>query len=147
MHTVHRTPTVGLTTRSSRDIQTDLLVIPVFEDDDLADESELDGASGGDIAKARTRGEFKGKLFDLFITPVRGWKAPRVALIGAGPRKDCSTDTLRRIAVTAGLGARQRRIPNLAIVHRPGTSVTPAQAAQALAEGVVLANFRVVHPQ
>ena len=141
MHTVHRTPTVGLTTRSSRDIQTDLLVIPVFEEDDLADESELDAASGGDIGQARTRGEFKGKLFDLFITPVRGWKAPRVALIGAGARKDCSTDTLRRIAVTAGLGARQRRIPRIAIVHRPGTSVTPEQAAQALAEGVVLANF------
>ena len=141
MHTVHRTPTVGLTSRSSRDIQTDLLVIPVFEDDDLADEPDLDSASGGDIAQARGRGEFKGKLFDLFITPVRGWKAPRVALIGAGARKDCSADTLRRIAVTAGLGARQRRIPRIAIVHRPGTPGTPEQAVQALAEGVVLANF------
>ncbi len=141
MHTVHSTPTVGLTTRSSRDIETDLLVIPVFEDDDLADESELEAASGGDIALARGRGEFKGKLFDLFITPVRGWKAPRVMLIGAGSRKDCSTDSVRRIAVTAGLAARQRRIPRIAIVHRPGTSVTSEQAAQVLAEGVVLANF------
>src|SRR5688572_3167090 len=141
MHTVHRTPAVALTSRSSRDIQTDLLVIPVFEDDDLSDESELDSASSGDIAQARGRGEFKGKLYDLFITPLRGWKTPRVALIGAGARKDCSTDTLRRIAVAAGLGARQRRIPRIAIVHRPGTSVTPEQAAQVLAEGVVLANF------
>ena len=141
MHTVHRTPTVALTTRSSRDIDTDLLVIPVFEDDDLADEPELDAASGGEIGRVRTRGEFKGKAFELFITPVRGWKAPRIALIGAGSRKSFTPDTLRRIAITAGLGARQRRVLRIAIVHRPGTSVSPEQAAQVLAEGVILANF------
>ena len=141
MHTAHRTPIVGLTGRSSRDIETDLVVIPVFEDDDLSDESELDAASGGEIGRARSRGEFKGKPFDLFMTPVSGWKSPRVTLIGAGRRKDCSGDTLRRIAVTAGLGARTRRIPRIAIVYRPGTPVSPEVAAQALAEGAILANF------
>jgi leucyl aminopeptidase len=141
MHTAYRTPAVALTGRSSRDITSDLLVIPVFEDDDLSDEPELDSASGGDIGGARTRGEFKGKLYDLFITPVKGWRTPRVALIGAGSRKDCSTDTLRRLAITAGLAARQRRIPRIAIVHRPGTQVPPEQAAQVLAEGAILANF------
>jgi leucyl aminopeptidase len=141
MHTAHRTPAVSLTGRASREIEADLLVIPVFEDDDLSDESELDAASGGDIGHARGRGEFKGKPYDLFITPVRGWKAPRVALIGAGSRKDCSTETLRRIAVTAGLAARTRRIPRIAILFRPGTSVAAENAVQVLAEGFVLANF------
>ena len=141
MHTAYRTPAVALTSRSSRDIASDLLVIPVFEDDDLSDEPELDSASGGDIAGARTRGEFKGKLYDLFLTPVRGWNTPRVALIGAGTRKGCSADTLRRLAITAGLAARQRRIARLAIVHRPGAPVSPEQAAQVLAEGAILANF------
>jgi leucyl aminopeptidase len=141
MQTVHRTPAVTLTAHSSRDIDTDLLVVPVFEDDDLADEGELDAASGGDIGLARGRGEFKGKAFDVFVTPLRGWKAKRVALVGAGPRKEFASDRLRRIATTAGLVARQRHIPRIAIVHRPGTAVTPEQAAQVIAEGAILANF------
>src|SRR5688572_818193 len=141
MHTVHKTPAIALTARASRDLDTDLLVIPVFEDDDLADEAGLDEATGGDIAAARARGEFRGKPYDVFVTPLRGWKASRVALIGVGPRKDFSSDKLRRASAAGGLAARQRRVTRVAIVHRAGTSVTPDRAAQVMAEGVILANF------
>ena len=141
MHTVHKTPVITLTSRSSRDIDADLLVIPIFEDDDLADEGGLDEASGGDIGRARQRGEITGKAFELFITALRGWKTSRVGLIGVGPRKDFSADTLRRAATAVGLAVRQRRMTRLAIVHRPGTSIAPERAAQLLTEGVILANF------
>ena len=141
MHTVHKTPAIALTARPSRDLDADLLVIPVFEDDDLADEAGLDEATGGEIAAARARGEFKGKAYDIFCTPLRGWKASRVALIGVGARKDFSADKLRRASTVGGLSARQRRVTRLAIVHRSGTSVTPDRAAQVMAEGVILANF------
>ena len=141
MHTVHKTPAIALTARASRDLDADLLVLPVFEDDDLADEAALDEATGGDIAAARGRGEFRGKPYDVFVTPLRGWKASRVALIGVGARKDFSSDKLRRASATGGLAARQRRVTRIAIVHRPGTSVTPDRAAQVMAEGVILANF------
>src|SRR5688500_15319160 len=141
MHTVHKTPAIALTARASRDLDTDLLVIPVFEDDDLADEAGLDEATGGDIAAARARGEFRGKPYDVFVTPLRGWKANRVALIGVGARKDFSADKLRRASATGGLAARQRRVTRVAIVHRAGTAVTPDRAAQVMAEGVILANF------
>src|SRR5581483_7424179 len=123
------------------DIETDLLVVPIFEDDDLADEAGLDEAADGDIAQARARGEITGKPYDIFLTRLRGWKAARLALVGAGARKDFVSDRLRRIATSAGLAARQRRIPRIAIVHRPGTAVTPEQAAQVIAEGAILANF------
>jgi leucyl aminopeptidase len=141
MHTVHKTPAIALTARASRDLDADLLVIPVFEDDDLADEAGLDEATGGEMAAARARGEFKGKAYDVFVTPLRGWKASRVALIGIGARKDFSADKLRRAAATGGLAARQRRVTRLAVVHRSGTPVTPDRAAQVMAEGVILANF------
>jgi leucyl aminopeptidase len=39
------------------------------------------------------------------------------------------------------LAARQRRLTRIAIVHRPGTGVAAAEAAQVFAEGAVLANF------
>jgi leucyl aminopeptidase len=141
MHTAHRTPTVGVTTRAARDIDTDLLVVPAFEEDPLDDVEDLDSASGGEIAGARSRGEFKGKLFESFSTPLTAWKGTRVLLVGAGPRRELTPDRLRRIAVVGGLTARQRRLARIALVHRSGTSVTPQQAAQVFAEGAVLANF------
>ena len=141
MLTVHRTPGIALTEHASSDIEADLLVFPVFEDDTLADEVGLDSASGGEIAAALARGEITGKVSDLFITAIRGWKARRVALVGVGPREDVTPDRLRRAAVTGALAARQRRLTSIAFVHRPGTSVTPPEAAQVLTEGAVLANF------
>jgi leucyl aminopeptidase len=141
MPTVHKTPTIAVTTSSSRDLAADLLVIPVFEDDDLADEAGLDEASGGLIGSARSRGEFRAKPYDVFIVRLEGWKAARVILVGLGQRKDLTPDRLRRVAATGGLVARQRRVTRLAIVHRPGTPVGPDRAAQVMTEGVILANF------
>ncbi len=141
MLTVHRTPDFALTTRASGDIEADLLIFPVFEDDALADEADLDAAAGGEIAAARARGEIAGKVSDLFVTAVRGWKASRVALVGVGSRKDVSPNRLRRASTIGAAAARQRRLTSIAIVHRPGTGVTAPEAAQVLTEGAVLANF------
>jgi leucyl aminopeptidase len=141
MRTAYTTPDVALTTRPTDEIDADLLVIPVFQDDDLADEPGLDRAAGGEVTRARARGEFKAALFDVFITTAASWKAPRVALVGAGPRADVTADHLRRIAIVGGLAARQRHLTRLALVHRPGTPVGEEQAAQAMAEGVCLANY------
>jgi leucyl aminopeptidase len=143
MHTVHKTPAVTVTAKATRDIDTDLLIIPVFEDDDLADESELDTASGGEYTRARSRGEFRGKAFEQFLTPVADgtWKARRALLVGAGGRKDFSAERLRRIATIGGLTARQRRMTSIAIAARAADSVEGDHAVQALVEGAILANF------
>ena len=75
------------------------------------------------------------------LASVRGWKSSRVALVGVGSRKEFSPDRLRRAATAGALAARQRRLTSIAIVHRPGTDVTPQEAAQVLTEGAILANF------
>ena len=61
--------------RAARDIDADLLV-SVLDDDNLADEPDLDQASGGEISAARRRGEFKGKPYELFITTVARLENP-----------------------------------------------------------------------
>jgi leucyl aminopeptidase len=143
MQTVHKTPAVTVTARKTRDLDADLLVIPVFEDDTLSDEPDLDRASGGEYAGARQRREFTGKPFEQLFTPLAadGWKARRALWIGAGPRADLTTERLRRIATLGGLFARQRRFGSLAIVWRAVEGVGADRAAQALAEGAVLANY------
>src|ERR1041385_6030040 len=114
MQTVHRRPAVTLTARPPGEIDCDLLVIPVFEDDDLGDVPELDDASAGELGRARASGEFRAKPYDVFVTTAAGgWKARRLAMIGAGPRGKCTADTLRRISITGGLAARQRRLTRL----------------------------------
>jgi leucyl aminopeptidase len=142
MHTVHRTPVVALTARELGAIDCDLLVIPVFEDDDLADVPELDAATGGELGRARASSEFRAKPFELFVTTsAAGWKARRLAIVGAGARKSCTADTMRRLAITGGLTARQRRLTRVAIVFRPVSNVSSETAAQAMAEGSIVANF------
>jgi leucyl aminopeptidase len=141
MHSAHHTPAVTVVDVPLPKISTDLLVIPCFEDDTLDGLGDLDAATDGEVGRARARGEFKGKLFELSYTPLTGWSATRMVLVGAGQRREFTTERLRRIATVAGLGARNRRMTRMALVHRPGTPVSAQQAAQVAAEGAVLANF------
>ena len=123
------------------DVDTDLLVLPVFEGEDVAARvAGLDEATAGTVARAAGTREVPGKTFELFLTPVvKGWRAARIGLIGAGKASDYGTERLRRLATAAALAARQRRIARLAFVHRG--DVDAAAAAQAIAEGLMLANF------
>jgi leucyl aminopeptidase len=143
MHMVHKTPAVIVTATATRDLAADLLIIPIFEDDDLTDEGGLDLASGGQYGSARSRGEFRGKAFEQLSTPIEDgtWKTRRALLIGAGSRTDFTAGHLRRIATIGGLAARQRRLTSVAIAARAVDAVPAALAVQALAEGVVLANY------
>ena len=143
MHTVYKTPAVTATTRPIGDLDADFLVIPVFENDDLKGERDLDRASGGEYSAAVKRGAFSGKLYEQLFTPISGdrWKARRALWVGLGPRTELTTEQLRRAATIAGLAARQRRFGSIALVVRSSPAVPVRRAVQALAEGAVLANY------
>ena len=141
MSIVHRTPALTLGDHASQ-LDTELLAVPCFEEDDFADLPVVTEGSAGEVARAQARKEVTGKLYELFLSVlVRDGKTVRLALIGAGPRRDVTTEHLRRVATIAGLAARQRRMTRVAVVHRAGTPVPAAAAVQALAEGLTLANY------
>ncbi len=136
------TPDVAVSARRPDELDADILVIPVFESPAAGEDAWIDDGCGGALGRARSTGEFHGKLFDTFITPVTAasWKTRRALLVGAGPSGEFTPDRLRRVATTAGLYARQRHIMRLAFA--PGASRLPAAtAAQVIAEGACLANF------
>jgi leucyl aminopeptidase len=127
-------------------IDADLLIVPWFEDDPPTGVSGLtgiDGATGGEVARALAAKEFQPKPYEWFMTPVtdRQWRGRRVALIGAGHRADCGSDTVRKLASAAGATARQRHAQRVAFVVRGEGAV--ARLAQAAAEGLTLSEFNV----
>ena len=128
------------TTRAGAAAAVDLLFIPVFQDDTLADVPGLDEATGGEVGRARTTGEFRGKLYDVFATPVTGpgWRARRIALVGAGAAADADAERVRRIAAACGYAARRRRARSVGFLVRGGVS---AAAAQHVADGLSAVEF------
>ncbi|MEX2663399.1 MAG: leucyl aminopeptidase [Vicinamibacterales bacterium] len=134
-------PTFALSTTTAAEVATDLLVVPVFDADSLDDIPGLEAGSDGHISKALASREFQGRPYELFLTPLRGWKAARVALIGAGKRGEFSTERLRRVAAAAALAARHRRVTRIAWLVRGDNPV--AAAVQASAEGLGLSAFSI----
>ena len=132
---------VSFSPARATEVETDLLVLPVFEGEDLvARVPGLGEGTAGAVGRALASGEVQGKPFEIFITPLlHGWRAARVALIGAGPADALDTERLRRLATAAGSMARQRRIKHIAFTNRG--DLDPAAAVQAIAEGLIFANF------
>jgi leucyl aminopeptidase len=122
-------------------IETDLLLLPVFDDENIVEAIPgLDRATGGAVSRAAASREARGRPYELFVTPLAPpWRPARVALLGAGKSAELTTEKLRRLATAAGIAARQRRVARLAFFHRgPGDE---AAGLQAMVEGLLLAAF------
>jgi leucyl aminopeptidase len=136
---------VGCTGAPFGAIDTDVLAVPWFEDEGPAAVPGIDESSGGEVARALESKEFVGKAYDVFIAGVRdsGWRARRLALIGAGKRAAFGSDVARRLASAAGLWARQHRIARVGFVLRAdlGDGPQAVEMTQAIAEGLALAEF------
>ncbi len=135
-------PRLSVTAAAASAVEADTLIIFTFaSDDDLGDVAGLDVATGGAIGRARAAGAMDGAAFQTFGTAIvdETWRARRVILVGAGERKEANAETARRAAATGALTSRQDHAERLAFVNRfVGDG---PQIAQAMAEGIVLANF------
>ncbi|HVL66592.1 MAG TPA: leucyl aminopeptidase [Vicinamibacterales bacterium] len=132
-------PVFSLVTASAETVDADLLIVPVFESDPFDDLGGLEAGSGGQVQRAVASREVQGRPHELFVTPLSGWKAARLALVGAGKRQEFTTERLRRVATTGALAARQRRVQRIAWVVRG--ELPTAAAVQAAVEGIGLASF------
>src|SRR5262249_45420515 len=121
-------------------VDTDLLILPWFQDEPASAVAGVDAASGGEVARALSSKEFQAKPYDLFFAPVsdRSWTPRRIALVGGGAGER-GTELVRRLATAAGLAARGKRVARAAFVVR-GQGDGPA-LARAISEGLTLAEF------
>ncbi len=135
-------PVFSASTETVDRLPVDLLFVPVFQGDDPIDDIPgLDQATGGEIGRARSGGEFKGRIFEFFMTRVvdSAWKPRRIALVGAGRREDLDVERCRRVAAACSYTARLRSIESVGFVVRPCTN--PIADARLVADGLSAAEF------
>lgn len=127
-------------TGNPREADTDLIIVGAFEGQTAALQ-EWSGPTRGEVGRAIASGEFSGKPYELFVTPIveDGYRPGRLAAIGLGPRADFTSDRARRAASAAALAARQRKIARVAFVA--DDPLDSPEMVQALAEGLTLAEF------
>jgi leucyl aminopeptidase len=120
----------------------DLLVVPVFDDDDHTGElAPFDAAVGGDWRRALESGEFRRKPYAIVTARVTAasWRARRLAFIGGGIRRDADALRLRRMAAAAGYAAREQAARSVGWWVRAGAYF--ANWATAAADGLSAAEF------
>ena len=113
-------PVVRLSSGSPAEVDTDLLVVPVFDGEAVAEAlPAVDAATGGEVARAAASGEIKGRLYEIFVTPSSGsgWKPARVAIVGRREGGGFHDRTPAQGGDGGGAdGARRRRIPRVAFL-------------------------------
>ena len=125
-------------------VDTDVVILPWFEDDIPSSVAGVDSATGGELQRALGTKELSGRLYEIFIAAVgnASWKAKRVACVGAGRSTEFTGDLARKVAATGGLAMKQRRIGRAAFAVRTGAGSTDdAEISQAIAEGLTLSEF------
>jgi leucyl aminopeptidase len=123
-------------------LETEALVTYVFEETDPVQGriSEFDQTANGLLRSLAKSGELTGKTLEMtLIHAPAGLKAARLLLVGAGKREQFTSATLRKLAGAALRYLKARSIKQLAFLVRENNATE--ESAQAIAEGVLTANF------
>ena len=123
-------------------IETEALVTYVFEGEKFTGGllAELDATTGGALSKVAASGELTGKMLEttLLYYP-QGLAAQRLLVLGAGKKDKFGTAELRRLAAASVRMLKSRQVKSVAFLARE--SERSAAAAEAITEGLILANF------
>jgi leucyl aminopeptidase len=133
---------VVVETRPVDEIDADVVVIPVFDGEDVL-AGPLEGTSGSlssSVSAAISQKAMTGSLFRSvsFFGP-EGLACSRLLLIGAGEEADLDGERVRRLAGVAVRQVRKDEVASMAFVVRGG--LLPAEAAMAVTEGAILGAF------
>jgi leucyl aminopeptidase len=139
---------ITVETKNAIDVRTAMLVIPVLKLEDAQWRpspriAAVDRALGGQIAAVIASGDFGGKAGEsLLLYPTAEFPAERVQLLGLGEEGKLSAESLRGLAGRALDAAKGRRATNVAICAPRARGIKLPEVTQALAEGLVLANYQ-----
>ena len=139
-------PSFPLSDRPLSETADGWVAVPLFE-------GEEPGALGADppldaeVGRAVGATGFVPRRYDSLVVPASpgALQASALLLVGAGPAREFTPDTARRLAAVAVGAARARGAARLTLLHRQGAGEMEAAAApvwaEAWAEGATLAEF------
>ena len=133
---------VSLDSKRYAELETEALVSYAFEETDPVQGriAEADKAAGGLLKRLARSGELTGKTLEMtLIHAPAGLRAQRLLIVGAGKRDAFTSAGLRKIAGAALRHLKSRSVKQLGFLVRE--SDVTEEAAQAIAEGVIIANF------
>ena len=125
-----------------RQVETDAVVIYVFEDSDIHNEllHTVDAALGGRIQEVLNLGDFKAKLKNSSVLYTHGAiTAPRLLLVGLGSFEELTVEKIRQ---AAGHTARHARDIGLKSVTFPVAAEAQDDWLQAAAEASLLSLYQ-----
>lgn len=132
---------VALAEIHSRKEAVDLLVLPFFQGEKKAENAFSSSLLSPCIKAAIDAGDFKGKDQEmLFLYPPEELDK-RVLLLGFGPKKEVSRESLRLAGASLAKAAWQKKV---AVLHLalPEKSKEGKEAASAIFEGILLGSYR-----
>jgi leucyl aminopeptidase len=140
---------ISVARADATEFRTPLLVLKVAEgaDELVGPVARVDERMGGQISRVVRAGDFKGKPGETLVLypPEGAIGAERVMLVGVGKVAELDTEKLRRAAGTAARQAAKLGVARFATtIHHAellAGSISPAEAARAVAEGVVLGSY------
>ena len=133
---------ITVDTRALAKLEADALVTYAFEQEKPSEGllARLDEAAGGALSKLSASGELTGKLLETTLVYFpQGLAAQRLLIVGAGKKDKFGTAELRRIAGAAVRSLKSRQVKTMTFLARENDRTSAA--AQAITEGIILANF------
>ncbi len=142
MRVPYEVPRISLGAAPLQSADTDLIIVPMAQDQPEAALTGLDTAVAGDVRGALERGEFRAKAYETYVprTP-DGWRAARLVFVGGGPRREMDVERFRRMAASAAQVARHQRRARIAWADVEAGTLAPEARIETIAEGLALANF------
>ena len=131
-----------LDTRPLVKIEAEALVTYLFEEVKSFSGAlaELDAATGGTLSKLIASGELTGKMLETTLLHYpQGLAAQRLLVMGAGKKDKFGTAELRRLAGAAVRTLKSRQVKRVTFLASENDR--SAAGAQAIVEGMILANF------
>jgi leucyl aminopeptidase len=125
-------------------VRADVLAVPIFDGRELGPGSDVVLAQlDGILDRYLTGTGFEAKAGQTIAVPVTngGASAGVVTLVGLGPREQVTTETLRRAAAAAVRRAAKASSLATTLLDARPESMSAAEAAQAIAEGLVLGSY------
>ena len=133
---------IKLVQESWNSIECDVLIIPVFEDDDADDDflTALDGKLEGLIGELKSTKEWPAKAGEVsIIHRPKTLKAARLILLGSGRQDDCDPHSIRNLMMKATYKLKGYDFKKVAIYCRG--QINSKLGAQGAVEGIILATY------